>query len=876
MRAFASTNYTGFFKIIKKHDKIKKCSPVLMKVMPFVDTQFGMFLRPVEYAADTPVSRSHSTDRNLNTTDSGGHVGIDVSGKLDTSSHSGSSKESRNHAIYVRKSGDNRPSMNIKGLMGWLKKEKEHDKKVMESFDNAKNDLTPQDRKEARAQIDGILRDKELLIEEVVKSRHTSPSPIRERTKQMSLRGKIWHTYQNSGCFGLYMSLTSGYKKGNFLDDLLAALIISFAGIPKAMSYAALLDVPVAEGIPTLYVPCFVYALICSSRQVTMSPQSVPIMLLATIVDEQMDTSLGLEGEEKMNERMSFVLLYTIGLGVVILTMGVLQLGFLVRFISKPVLSGFISASALIAAASTLKAFLGVSIQKSPLLHEVIIRMIEQIEHTKIRTLMISVLSIALMVFLMLARKKKDWFRQIKSVWLRRFMFPAWFVLWIQPMLVLMIVGLITGGIICDWQARHEFAPIPETVLEDVSNITSNITDVFENVTITNGTAERRLNEYVLHASKGEGVCIDVDVVGYIPKSFPEPVWPTPKSEIHWGEFVQSLFVLAVVSLIEHMANVSLFADMHDYDTGATSELVAVGLANICGGVFGSFAVAGGFSRSSLNRSAHSQVSQILSVFISLLIIIFMGDLLSMLPQPIINVFLFIAVMSLVDFATVIKLASFGYHGYWELLALSTAFFLTCFLGVLHGMLVAISMSLAGFIYQSTQARVQELQRTVGTLQYEAIEDEHERRPSNVKVLKFEASLWFANAHRFSDRIREETNFKNGSCGVGLVLHMSGVRSMDVTAAQQLEKVLTNAIAQAVEKEVNFICVFSGCNKQVEDLLTRTLDWEELHFFHNVHSAVTFVEDVLSARPGVNKSGIEIESSDQSEDRSSSKKSGGN
>ena len=75
---------------------------------------------------------------------------------------------------------------------------------------------------------------------------------------------------------------------------------------------------------------------------------------------------------------------------------------------------------------------------------------------------------------------------------------------------------------------------------------------------------------------------------------------------------------------------------------------------------------------------------------------------------------------------------------------------------------------------------------------------------------------------------------------------MDGCRELDVSAAQLLEKVLTNAISQALNHDTHFICVFSGCNKRVEVLLERMLDWEELHFFHSVHSAVTFVEDVLA------------------------------
>ena len=174
-----------------------------------------------------------------------------------------------------------------------------------------------------------------------------------------------------------------------------------------------------------------------------------------------------------------------------------------------------------------------------------------------------------------------------------------------------------------------------------------------------------------------------------------------------------------------------------------------------------------------------------------------------------------------------------GKYGAWELIALVAAFFLTCFLGVMLGMLISVVISVLGFVYQSTQADVVELQREIGTLHYTAIRNEDERRQGdrNVKILKFQTALWFANCHRFTDAIKVETNFKKElpyACttskkrfrctitppcsflltrhlyhsfvkivflflktGKGLVLHMEGVRAMDVTAGQALEKTLT-------------------------------------------------------------------------------------
>ena len=235
-----------------------------------------------------------------------------------------------------------------------------------------------------------------------------------------------------------------------------------------------------------------------------------------------------------------------------------------------------------------------------------------------------------------------------------------------------------------------------------------------------------------------------------------------PQSPWRWSLIISDVVALAIVALIEHMANVALYGDMYDYRTDPASELIAVGVSNILGGMFGSFATAGGFSRTALNKNAHSQMSQVMSVFMSLLIVFVAAGPLSMLPATIVQVILFLAVVSLIDVQSFLKLWKMGKYGAWELIALLAAFFLTCFFGVILGMVVSVIISVLGFIYQSTQADVVQLEREIGTLHYAPIKDASTRRhgDSNVKILKFETALWFANCHRFADAIKEETNFK--------------------------------------------------------------------------------------------------------------------
>merc|ERR1711935_590021 len=115
---------------------------------------------------------------------------------------------------------------------------------------------------------------------------------------------------------------------------------------------------------------------------------------------------------------------------------------------------------------------------------------------------------------------------------------------------------------------------------------------------------------------------------------------------------------------------VKLYADRNDYSIQLSTDLVAVGQANVFGAAFGSFISAGGFSRSALNAQAKSQGSGLMAVFLSFLIVLAASPLLSLLPHAALNVILFMAVISLVDHKLVRDLVKLRKRGLQDLSAL--------------------------------------------------------------------------------------------------------------------------------------------------------------------------------------------------------------
>merc|ERR1712232_726760 len=108
---------------------------------------------------------------------------------------------------------------------------------------------------------------------------------------------------------------------------------------------------------------------------------------------------------------------------------------------------------------------------------------------------------------------------------------------------------------------------------------------------------------------------------------------PSPSMSVPITVLLANAVLLASVALLEHVANVKLYADKNDYSVSLSTDLIAVGISNVIGAGFGSFVVAGGFSRSALNSKAASQASGLMSVPISFAVVMLVAPFLSMLPQ---------------------------------------------------------------------------------------------------------------------------------------------------------------------------------------------------------------------------------------------------
>ena len=143
-----------------------------------------------------------------------------------------------------------------------------------------------------------------------------------------------------------------GYDRNTLTSDLMAALIVTVMLIPQGLAYALLAGLPPEVGLYASIAPLVLYAILGTSRVLAVGPVAVVSLMTAS--------AIGQHAVAGSQEYWSVAITLAFMSGSMLLLMGVLRLGFLANFLSHPVISGFISASGLLIAASQMKTIMGV------------------------------------------------------------------------------------------------------------------------------------------------------------------------------------------------------------------------------------------------------------------------------------------------------------------------------------------------------------------------------------------------------------------------------------------------------------------------------------------------------------------------------------
>lgn len=142
------------------------------------------------------------------------------------------------------------------------------------------------------------------------------------------------------------------YNGGHFSGDLLAAIIAVIMLIPQSLAYAMLAGLPAEMGLYASILPLVVYALLGTSRVLSVGPVAITSLMTAAALG-----ALSLAPEQYIVAAMTLAFMS----GALLFLLGLLKFGFVANFMSHPVVTGFVTASALIIALSQVQHLLGIS-----------------------------------------------------------------------------------------------------------------------------------------------------------------------------------------------------------------------------------------------------------------------------------------------------------------------------------------------------------------------------------------------------------------------------------------------------------------------------------------------------------------------------------
>jgi high affinity sulfate transporter 1 len=322
-----------------------------------------------------------------------------------------------------------------------------------------------------------------------------------------------------------------------------------------------------------------------------------------------------------------------------------------------------------------------------------------------------------------------------------------------------------------------------------------------------------------------------VVTVGPLPQGLPSPTFPSvPVGDL--GPLLIAALGIVLVSLTDTIATSTSFAARRGEEVDPNQEMIGMGAANAVSGLFQGFAISASGSRTAVaeQSGSKSQVTGLVGAGIVAALLLFLPSLLQDLPQPALAAVVIAAALSLIN---VRVLRTFWHVRKTALLISIVATLSVILLGILQGILVAVTLSILMFFRRNWWPEGQLLGRVAaldgwhGTDRYPDAET-----VEGIVVYRWEAPLFFANSGIFRQQLRHLARRYRPRW---IVLQCEAVTDIDVTAADMLERL----DVELNEAGVNL--AFVELRGRLEDLLHRyglfaTID--RRHVFPSIDSAL--------------------------------------
>ncbi|KAL1298153.1 probable sulfate transporter 3.4 [Arachis hypogaea] len=192
----------------------------------------------------------------------------------------------------------------------------------------------------------------------------TTLQKLRQRLSEIFFPDDPLHRFKNQPCFmKLLLALqyffpifhwAPTYTISLLRSDTISGLTIASLAIPQGISYAKLANLPPIVGLYSSFVPPLIYSLLGSSRHLGVGPVSIASLVMGSMLSEQVSCTQN----PILYLKLAFTATFFAGLFQA--SLGILRLGFVIDFLSKATLLGFMAGAAIIVSLQQLKGLLGI------------------------------------------------------------------------------------------------------------------------------------------------------------------------------------------------------------------------------------------------------------------------------------------------------------------------------------------------------------------------------------------------------------------------------------------------------------------------------------------------------------------------------------
>ncbi|KAL1497196.1 hypothetical protein ABEB36_008193 [Hypothenemus hampei] len=506
------------------------------------------------------------------------------------------------------------------------------------------------------------------------------------------------------------------YNGSTAICDLVAGITVGLTLIPQVIAYASLAGLEPQYGLYSALCGGFVYAVFGTIPELNIAPTALLSLLTFQYTHK---ASFG---------SVKAAIMLTFFAGILELLCGILHLGFLVEFVSTPVVSAFTSAGAITIASSQIKNLFGLKYNAESFI----------------------------------------------EVWKQFFMNLTEIQLWDS------LLGFLCIGILLAMRKLKDYGepPIANQNQTEKSSVYKKLiwfTSVGRNAMVVVSCAVMAFI-FQYHNQK------PFSLTAKVPSGFPnfslplEPIEPsngTNGTEISEmiGELGCGIIVIPFVAILANVGIAKAFA--HGKVVDASQEMIAVGLCNIAGSFFGSYPVNASFSRAAVS-SASGVRTPLSGIYTGLMVIMaftLFTPYFPYIPKATLAAVIICAVVFMVE-TTITKLI-------WKINKLDiipfVATFISCLIiGIEMGILIGILVEVCKLIYFTSRPKVliETIQETVPYLR-----------------VTFSSSIYFSSAEYGRQKILKHC-FNSGQEIHRVLINCINILNLDYTAAKCFESLL--------------------------------------------------------------------------------------